>query len=472
VRDAVDRCVGQDRANEVELASAGLAVLHCDAKDGAVSLSDEESSIVLLRPFCEIPVLVQNARELGHLGGKVEPVHAREGALDPPVPAALEDALDQGGIRIFDILEELVGELRVGARIEGIGRRGQAEHAPRPARAGADLGERDEPVALERGDLLPGAGNGHSELLGKTFGGHLAPFLQDVQQRPPSHGQGGQGGMCTRSHFPSLGRRGAFNNKETFFLFYSACGDTFEVFERRSRMDRSLVALVTGSSRGIGRALARALAERGWNLVLDARGADPLEQTASELRRLTHVVAVPGDVGDERHRIQVIDAARSLGGLDLLINNAGVLGVSPQPRLADYPIDVLERAYRINVFAPLRLFQLALPLLEKSERGTVVNVTSDAATGAYEMWGGYGSAKAALEQISNVMAAEHPNLRILWVDPGSVRTRMHQEAYPGDDISDRPHPDDVVPGFVGLLDGDYPSGRYEAASVAAPAGRA
>lgn len=237
-------------------------------------------------------------------------------------------------------------------------------------------------------------------------------------------------------------------------------------------MDRSLVALVTGSSRGIGRALARALAERGWTLVLDARGADSLERTASELSVLTTVVAVPGDVGDEGHRVEVVDAAHRVGGLDLLINNAGVLGMSPQPRLADYPIDVLERAYRINVFAPLRLFQLAVPLLEKSERGTVVNVTSDAATSPYEMWGGYGSAKAALEQISNVTAAEHPNLRILWVDPGSVRTQMHQEAYPGDDISDRPDPDDVVPGFLALIDGDYPSGRYEAASVASPAGRA
>jgi NAD(P)-dependent dehydrogenase (short-subunit alcohol dehydrogenase family) len=236
-------------------------------------------------------------------------------------------------------------------------------------------------------------------------------------------------------------------------------------------MDRSLVALVTGASRGIGRALARGLAERGWSLVLDARGVDVLRRTALELHHLTTVVAVPGDVGDEDHRAEVIDAAHRLGGLDLLINNAGILGMSPQPRLADYPIDALERAYRINVFAPLRLFQLALPLLEKSERGTVVNVTSDAATGPYEAWGGYGSAKAALEQISNVTAAEHPNLRIYWVDPGSVRTQMHQEAYPDDDITDRPDPDDVVPGFLALIDGDYPSGRYEAAAVASPASR-
>jgi NAD(P)-dependent dehydrogenase (short-subunit alcohol dehydrogenase family) len=237
-------------------------------------------------------------------------------------------------------------------------------------------------------------------------------------------------------------------------------------------MGRPRVAVVTGASRGIGRALARALGHRGWRLVIDARGAHQLETTASELRGETTVIAVAGDVADEDHRIKLIDAARRLGGLDLLINNAGILGMSPQPRLADYPLDALERAYRINVFAPLRLFQLALPLLESSGRGAVVNVTSDAATGAYELWGGYGSAKAALEQISNVIAAEHPDLRILWVDPGSVRTRMHQEAYPDDDISDRPDPDEVVPGFLALIDGDYPSGRYEAASVAPPAVRA
>jgi NAD(P)-dependent dehydrogenase (short-subunit alcohol dehydrogenase family) len=236
-------------------------------------------------------------------------------------------------------------------------------------------------------------------------------------------------------------------------------------------MAASRVALVTGASRGIGRALAGALADRGWSLVVDARSRAALERTAFELSQQTTVVAVPGDVADEAHRVELIDAARRLGGLDLLINNAGVLGMSPQPRLADYPLDVLEWAYRINVFAPLRLFQLALPLLEESGRGTVVNVTSDAATGPYETWGGYGSAKAALEQISNVTAAEHPNLRIYWVDPGSVRTQMHQEAYPDEDISDRPDPDDVVPGFLALIDGDRPSGRYEAASVASPAGQ-
>jgi NAD(P)-dependent dehydrogenase (short-subunit alcohol dehydrogenase family) len=235
-------------------------------------------------------------------------------------------------------------------------------------------------------------------------------------------------------------------------------------------MESPLVALVTGASRGIGRALARALAERGWRLVIDARGAHALEEAASALRPLTTVVALPGDVADERHRSELIAAARTLGRLDLLVNNAGVLGMSPQPRLADYPLDALERAYRINVFAPLRVFQLALPLLQRSRRGAVVNVTSDAATGAYETWGGYGSAKAALDQLSNVLAAEHPELRILSVDPGSVRTQMHQEAYPGEDISDRAAPEEVVPYFMALIEGDHPSGRYEA--VAAGAGDA
>ncbi len=234
-------------------------------------------------------------------------------------------------------------------------------------------------------------------------------------------------------------------------------------------MDGAGIAVVTGASRGIGRALARALAERKWSLVIDARNADPLEEAATELGRLTTVAAVAGDVADENHCVELIEAAGAFGGLDLLVNNAGVLGPSPQPRLADYPLDALEWSYRINVFAPLRLFQLALPLLEKSERPTLINVTSDAATEAYENWGVYGSAKAALEQLSSVIAVEQPRLRVYWVDPGAVRTQMHQEAYPGDDISDRPTPDAVVPGFLALVQDDRPSGRYEVAELAGPA---
>jgi len=221
------------------------------------------------------------------------------------------------------------------------------------------------------------------------------------------------------------------------------------------------VAIVTGASRGLGEALARGLAGRGWSLVLDARGAEALQAVADELAPLAKLVAIPGDVADARHRAALVAAAADLGGLDLLVNNASLLGPSPQPRLADYPLDVYEDVYRVNVVAPLALAQAALPLLRRS-RGRIVNVTSDAAVEGYEGWGGYGSSKAALEQLSNVLAAEHPELRIYWVDPGDMRTQMHQEAFPGEDISDRPPPEESVPAVLRLVEGDLPSGRYRA----------
>ena len=229
------------------------------------------------------------------------------------------------------------------------------------------------------------------------------------------------------------------------------------------------VAIVTGASRGLGLELARALAAKGWDLVIDARGAAALESAATEVESGGKVVALAGDVVDEDHRVQLVDAARALGGLDLLVNNASLLGPSPQPALADYPLEVLDEVYRANVLAPLRLFQLALPLLRASEpAGRVVNVTSDAGVEGYEGWGGYGSSKAALEQLSRVAAAEHPELRVYWVDPGDMNTRMLQEAYPGEDVSDRPPPEHSVPGFLSLIEGDHPSGRYRAAELAGP----
>ena len=221
-------------------------------------------------------------------------------------------------------------------------------------------------------------------------------------------------------------------------------------------------AIITGASRGLGLALARALAERGWNLVLDARGGDALQQVAEELSGTTEVVAVTGDVADERHRAELVEAARALGGPDLLVNNASLLGPSPQPKLADYPLDDFEAVYRINVTAPLALIQQALPLLAQSPQGRILNVTSDAGVEAYEGWGGYGSSKAALEHLSKILAAEHPALRVWWVDPGDMNTQMHQEAYPGEDISDRPPPEESVPGLLRLIDDDAPSGRYQA----------
>lgn len=196
--------------------------------------------------------------------------------------------------------------------------------------------------------------------------------------------------------------------------------------------------LITGASRGLGLALARELARRGWTLVIDARGAQALEAARAELARLTNVTAIAGDVTDRAHRRALVVAARAAGGLDALVNNASILGPSPQPQLMDYPLDVLERVYRTNVIAPLALIQAAQHDLKPGAR--IVNVTSDAGVQPYAGWGGYGSSKAALEQASAILAAENPLVRVYWVDPGDMRTQMHQEAYPGEDISDRPWP--------------------------------
>ena len=217
-------------------------------------------------------------------------------------------------------------------------------------------------------------------------------------------------------------------------------------------------AIVTGASRGLGLALARALAERGWGLIIDARDAGPLNEVATELALTTNVAALAGDVADPAHREALVAAAG--GPVDLLVNNASVLGPSPQPALADYPLDTLEHVYRVNVLAPVALIQLALPHIQ--DGGTIVNVTSDAAVEAYEGWGGYGSAKAALEQITAVLAAEQPRLRVYAVDPGDMRTQMQQDAFPGEDISDRPPPEASVPGLLELIEGELPSGAYRA----------
>lgn len=173
------------------------------------------------------------------------------------------------------------------------------------------------------------------------------------------------------------------------------------------------------------------------------------------------IVAIAGDVNDPLHAALLVETAEGLGEFSLLVNNASLLGPSPQPRLADYPVDVFERVVNANLVAPLRLIQLALPHLRTSG-GTVVNVTSDAAVEAYEGWGGYAATKAGLEQLSNVLAAEEPEIRVLWFDPGDMRTRMHQEAFPGEDISDRPLPESRVPALIRLIEGEYPSGRYQA----------
>lgn len=227
------------------------------------------------------------------------------------------------------------------------------------------------------------------------------------------------------------------------------------------------VAIITGGSMGLGKAMACDLVMTGWDVVIDARGAQNLEAATAELSAAAPsaaIRAVVGDVADAVHRTALVSAAEELGGVDLLINNASVLGPAPQPSLADYPLEALEAVYRVNVLAPIGLIQAALPSLV-STGGTIVNLTSDAAVEAYEGWGGYGSSKAALEQVSRVLAAEQPDLRVYWFDPGDMRTRMHQEAFPGDDISDRPGPETVVPAFRRLLEDRPASGRYRSAEL-------
>jgi NAD(P)-dependent dehydrogenase (short-subunit alcohol dehydrogenase family) len=221
-------------------------------------------------------------------------------------------------------------------------------------------------------------------------------------------------------------------------------------------------AIITGASRGLGLALARSLAADGWRLVIDARGGTELQRAARELGRLGEVVALAGDVADRRHRQALIDAAGE--PIDVLVNNASSLGPSPLPALAAYPLDAFARVFRVNLLAPLGLAQLALPRLAAG--GRILNITSDAAREPYEGWGGYGSAKAALEQLTAILAAEQPEHRIYAVDPGDMRTAMHQDAFPGEDISDRPPPEESVPGLLALVRGDLPSGRYRAADLA------
>jgi NAD(P)-dependent dehydrogenase (short-subunit alcohol dehydrogenase family) len=223
-------------------------------------------------------------------------------------------------------------------------------------------------------------------------------------------------------------------------------------------------ALVTGASRGLGRALASGLAAAGYALVIDARDGQALRLAAEAIRAGApgaDVTALPGDVTDPAHRAALRAAA---GEIDLLVNNAGTLGAAPLPALADYPIEELRAAFEANVIAPVALTQLFLPAL-RERGGAVLNVTSDAAVEPYAGWGGYGAAKAAIEQASNVLAAEESAIRVWWVDPGDLRTDMHQAAFPGEDISDRPLPESVAPALVRLVAERLPSGRYRAAEL-------
>lgn len=218
--------------------------------------------------------------------------------------------------------------------------------------------------------------------------------------------------------------------------------------------------LITGASRGLGLALARQLAQTGWGLIIDARGKKVLKQVRDGLSEKTKVIAIPGDVATESHRKKLAKAAQELGGLNALVNNASFLGPSPQPQLLDYPLDILEDVYRANVIAPLAIIQTLRSSLRPG--ACIINVTSDAGIEAYGGWGGYGSSKAALEHLSHILAEENPSLRVYWVDPGDMRTQMQQEAFPDEDISDRPLPEESVPGLFTLIEGQLPSGRYRA----------
>jgi NAD(P)-dependent dehydrogenase (short-subunit alcohol dehydrogenase family) len=230
------------------------------------------------------------------------------------------------------------------------------------------------------------------------------------------------------------------------------------------------VALITGASRGLGFALAQALAQQGWTLIVDARGAEALKAAQQRLAQEhpeAHIHAYAGDVADPAHREELARVAQSLGGVDVLVNNASILGPSPQPALLDYPLDVLRQVFEVNLIAPLGLTQKIASYLKPGAR--ILNITSDAGVEAYPGWGGYGSSKAAFEHLSHILAAERPDLRVYWVDPGDMRTDLQQQAFPGEDISDRPPPEESVPGLLALILGALPSGRYQARALKHPA---
>jgi NAD(P)-dependent dehydrogenase (short-subunit alcohol dehydrogenase family) len=226
------------------------------------------------------------------------------------------------------------------------------------------------------------------------------------------------------------------------------------------------VALITGASRGLGFALAQALALQGWTLIVDARGVEALRDARQRLEQghpEAHIHAYAGDVADPAHREELARATQSLGGVDVLVNNASILGPSPQPALLDYPLDILRQVFEVNLIAPLALMQTMSQRLKSGAR--ILNITSDAGVEAYPGWGGYGSSKAALEHLSQILAVERPDLRVYWVDPGDMRTDLQQQAFPGEDISDRPPPEESVPGLLALILGDLPSGRYQARAL-------
>ncbi|WP_426570720.1 SDR family NAD(P)-dependent oxidoreductase [Aquihabitans sp. McL0605] len=228
------------------------------------------------------------------------------------------------------------------------------------------------------------------------------------------------------------------------------------------------VAVVTGASQGLGLALARSLAADGWSLVIDARREDLLAHAASDIAHAgtggSTVVAVPGDVADAAHRAALAAAAKDLGPVRLVVNNASTLGASPLPALVDLDPATYLRTLEVNLVAPIALVAALADQL--GDDATIVNVSSDAAVEPYEHWGGYGSSKAALDHASMILAEEHPSWRVLAIDPGDLDTELHRAAFPGEDLSDLPGPEAAVPGFRSLIDGQQGSGRYRAQELA------
>jgi NAD(P)-dependent dehydrogenase (short-subunit alcohol dehydrogenase family) len=224
--------------------------------------------------------------------------------------------------------------------------------------------------------------------------------------------------------------------------------------------DTNRVALVTGASRGLGEVIARMLAERGYDLVIGARGEAGLNRVRDQLAERRRVMAIPGDITDAAVRRRWVDAARELGGLDVLVNNASELGGTGP--LMNFDVQRFGRVFPVNTGAPIALIQLAVPLLA-ARRGLIVNITSDAAHAAYAGWGPYGASKAALELLTRTLAAElvDQGVSAVLVDPGDMRTRMHQEAFPAEDISDRPLPDVTAPFWRWLFDQDHEAIRAQ-----------
>ncbi|MEQ9439408.1 MAG: SDR family oxidoreductase [Cyclobacteriaceae bacterium] len=225
-------------------------------------------------------------------------------------------------------------------------------------------------------------------------------------------------------------------------------------------MKTNKTALITGASKGLGLSLAEALAHNGWRLLINARNANELQKAKKRLASLTEVVAIAGDMQDEIHLSDLADTLKQHHWiLDLVVNNASALGISPMPPLLEHPVENLHQVFHTNMIAPISLLQKVKPFL--NTRAAIINVSSDAGAEAYETWGAYGGSKAGLDHMTAILGKENPDYRFYAFDPGDMRTDMHQAAFPGEDISDRPLPaEEAVPAMIQLIEGAFPNGRY------------